>query len=121
MQWYLAPWRNFGRFSGRARRMEFWIFSLVNWVAIVALFIIDLPLPQHADDGPVLLSGVFSLAVFIPSLSVCVRRLHDTGRSALWLLMAVVPIANLLFLVNLTQEGDPGTNKYGPDPRDLGA
>ncbi|MES2177950.1 MAG: DUF805 domain-containing protein [Gemmatimonadota bacterium] len=119
MQWYLAPWRSFARFSGRARRREFWIFSWVNGMVIVALFINDLPLPQHADDGPVLLSAVFCLAVFIPSISVCIRRLHDTGRSARWLLMAIVPVANLVFLVNLTQDGDPGTNKYGPDPKGL--
>jgi len=49
-----------------------------------------------------------TLALLVPSLSVTVRRLHDTGRSGWWLLIA---------LVFLVQDGEAGANRFGASPK----
>jgi uncharacterized membrane protein YhaH (DUF805 family) len=62
-----------------------------------------------------ILSGIYSLAVWVPSIAVAVRRLHDTGRSAWWLLMMLIPIAGWIVLfVYMVQAG---ANAYGPNPK----
>ena len=51
-------------------------------------------------------------------LAVAVRRLHDTGRSGWWLLLAVIPlVGQLVLLYFFIDEGDEGDNDYGPDPK----
>jgi uncharacterized membrane protein YhaH (DUF805 family) len=62
--------------------------------------------------------GLYGLAVFIPSLAVGVRRLHDTGRSGWWLLISLVPIIGIIVLiVFLVQDSQNGTNQYGENPK----
>jgi hypothetical protein len=74
------------------------------------------------SDGtnPGFISSLYSLAVLLPSIAVGVRRLHDTGRSGWWMLLAVIPIANIALLVFFILEGTAGPNAYGPEP-ELGA
>jgi len=91
--------------SGRASRAEFWTFLLFN---ILACFIINFA-GGLIDDGG-LLARYYRLAVFIPSLAVGVRRMHDTNHSGWWLLC---PIVNLIFAL---QEGHPENNRFGPNP-----
>ena len=69
-------------FSGRAQRSEFWWFFLFTFVISVVLGIVG-----SFVSALQFLEGVFSLAVLLPSLAVTVRRLHDTNRSAWWLLI----------------------------------
>ncbi|WP_249138314.1 DUF805 domain-containing protein [Phenylobacterium montanum] len=65
-----------------------------------------------------MLWSLFALASFVPSLAVAVRRLHDSGKSGAWILVALVPvIGGLVLLVLYLLDGTPGDNQYGPDPK----
>ena len=60
----------------------------------------------------------FSLLVFIPSLAVSVRRLHDVGMSGWWILLNLVPFGSLVVMGFSVQDSQPGDNKYGPNPKE---
>lgn len=113
MEWYLKVLQNYVGFSGRARRKEYWMFVLFNFIAGIILGIIE------AIIGlPGILSGLYSLAILIPSLALVFRRLHDTGKSGWWILISLVPIAgSIILLVFMCLDSDAGTNKYGPNPK----
>jgi uncharacterized membrane protein YhaH (DUF805 family) len=65
-----------------------------------------------------LLSGIYGLAVLIPTLAVSVRRLHDIDRSGWWILIGLVPLLGVIvLLVFALLEGTPGDNRYGPNPK----
>jgi uncharacterized membrane protein YhaH (DUF805 family) len=64
------------------------------------------------------LSGIYGLAVLIPGIAVGIRRLHDTNRSGWWLLISLVPvIGTIVLIVFMAQDGQPDTNRYGPNPK----
>ncbi len=68
--------------------------------------------------GTGLLGLLYAVAVFVPGLAVGVRRLHDTGRSAWWLLIALIPlIGAIVLIVFLATDGERRSNAYGPDPK----
>jgi uncharacterized membrane protein YhaH (DUF805 family) len=122
MEWYLEVLRKYAVFSGRARRLEYWMFTLVNVIVSIVLGIIDAILGTTYGPGYGLLGTIYGLAVFIPSLAVGVRRLHDTGRTGWWLLIGLVPCAGfIVLLVFFVMEGQRGANEYGPDPKAVGA
>jgi uncharacterized membrane protein YhaH (DUF805 family) len=113
MNWYLQVLQKYAEFNGRARRTEYWMFVLFNFIASAVLGVVG-----RIVHLPVLLSALYSLAVLIPSLAVSVRRLHDTDRSGWWLLVALVPVIGIIvLLVFAFQEGQPGPNQYGPNPK----
>jgi uncharacterized membrane protein YhaH (DUF805 family) len=87
IEWAVLPLKKYAVFSGRAPRAEYWWFYLLTVVVQIPLTIVDQGL---AEWGP--LSSLFSLATFIPSLAVTVRRLHDTNRSGWWLAAILVPL-----------------------------
>ncbi len=121
MEWYLKVLRNYAVFSGRARRMEYWMFALINMVIIFGLNILS-GLFGSSDDGGSMassfLGGLYGLAVLLPSLGVIIRRLHDTGRSGWYYLWIFVPLIGvILVLIALVKDSDPGENKYGPNPK----
>lgn len=71
------------------------------------------------SSGVGVLGGLYTLAVLIPSLAVSVRRLHDTNRSGWWLLLLLIPlIGALVILIFTVQDGTPGENTYGADPKE---
>ena len=112
MNYYVAVLKNYAGFSGRARRAEYWQFTLFNIIALVACFVIDL-----AIHSPILYA-LYALAVLVPSLAVAVRRLHDTDRSGWWLLLGLIPlVGGIVLLVFVCLEGTRGNNKYGADPK----
>jgi uncharacterized membrane protein YhaH (DUF805 family) len=112
MNWYLAVLKNYVGFSGRARRTEFWVFVLVNAVVQAVLSIVG-----NAMDNNILLY-IYTLLVFLPTLAVWVRRLHDTGRSGFWLFLGLIPlVGGIVLLVFALLPGTPGTNQHGPDPK----
>ena len=85
MNWYLSCLKDhYADFNGRATRTEFWMFILFNCIASIIITAIGYLL--HIS----VLSSIYSLAVLVPSLAVGVRRLHDTGRSGWWWLIAFV-------------------------------
>jgi uncharacterized membrane protein YhaH (DUF805 family) len=119
MNWYLEVWRKFAEFGGRARRKEYWFFFLFNLIATVVLAVVDSVTGTFSEAiGLGLLSGLYSLAVLIPYLAVTARRLHDTGRSGWWMLIAFIPIIGVIVLVVfLVLDSTPGHNEYGPNPK----
>ncbi len=117
MSWYLSVLKKYAVFSGRARRMEYWYFLLFNVIFTVALVFVDAALGTFSEEaGLGLLSGIYTLAVFLPSLAVTIRRLHDSGRTGWWVLIALIPLLGLVILVFMMLPSEPGTNKYGPNP-----
>jgi uncharacterized membrane protein YhaH (DUF805 family) len=117
MNWYMKVLRNYVGFSGRARRAEFWYFALFNLIFAVILTVLDRVLGLAGENGLGPLYVIYLLAIILPSLAVEFRRLHDTDRSAWWILIAFVPIVGFIVLiVFFCQKGTAGQNKYGPDP-----
>ena len=119
MDWYLAVLKKYAQFSGRARRKEYWYFTLFNVIFSVVLSFVDgLTGTWNPESGVGLLSGIYSLAVLIPAIAVGVRRLHDTGRSAWWVLILLIPLIGvIIFLVFMVLESQEGENQYGPSPK----
>ncbi|NBM16787.1 DUF805 domain-containing protein [Streptomyces sp. GC420] len=113
MNWYLDVIKKYAVFTGRARRQEYWMFFVFNLGISLVLSIID-----AAVLGTNVLGLVYALAVFLPSLGVAVRRLHDTGRSGWWILIALIPLIGVIVLiVFLATEGNQAGDKYGPNPK----
>lgn len=135
MEWYLKVVKNnYANFSGRARRAEFWYFFLIYVLIYVALSLLAATLIYIASlfGSPSalvsvlsalgfiisILRSLFSLAMFIPSIAVGIRRLHDTGRSGWWLLIGLVPlIGTIVLIVFFAQDGSFDRNEYGPSPK----
>ncbi|WP_155298092.1 DUF805 domain-containing protein [Deinococcus kurensis] len=125
---------NYANFTGRARRREYWMFTLINSVILILLQIpvqgavIAMAAQNEADTAPsagltgvtlifVILLVVYSLAVMVPSIAVTVRRLHDTGKSGWWYLLNLIPLGSLVILVFMVLDSEPGSNKWGPNPK----
>lgn len=115
MQWYLAVLKNYAGFSGRARRTEYWMFALVNFIVTLVFYV--LTFATHSGFFLVLVF-LYALAVVLPSLAVLVRRLHDIGMSGWWILIGLVPfVGGLVILVFTLLPGNNGPNRYGDDPK----
>lgn len=93
----------YATFSGRARRSEYW------WFALLSLILSLIPV----------VNIIYGLAAFIPGIAVCVRRLHDTGRSGWWLLLALIPVVNLILIYFYICDSQPGANQYGENPKGM--
>ena len=122
MEWYLKVMRdNYANFNGRARRKEYWMFTLFFLLfALLAGFVIGIlsAVGETAAMIAIILAVVWYLAHLVPSLAVTVRRLHDTGKSGWFYLLAIIPyIGSLIIFIFTVIEGDKGDNKYGPDPK----
>ena len=88
MNWYLKVIKQYANFSGRARRTEYWMFALINSLISIGLMLIA----QFVDQSLSILNIIYSLAVFIPSLAVAIRRLHDVNKSGWMYLLILLPI-----------------------------
>jgi uncharacterized membrane protein YhaH (DUF805 family) len=120
MNWYLTVLKKYAVFSGRARRKEYWMFTLFNMIfAIVAMFL-DNILGIAIDGlryGPIFM--LYVVAVLIPGLAVSVRRLHDVGKSGWMLLIQLIPlIGDIWLLCLMVTDSELGENKYGPNPKE---
>ncbi len=109
MEWYTGVLRKYAVFEGRASRKEFWMFTLINvGIAFLIGFVEGLlGLPQF-------ISGLYMLAIFIPSLAVVVRRLHDMDKSGWWALLGLIPfVGSVILLIMCAFKGTPGPNRFG--------
>ncbi len=117
MSWYLKGLRNYASFSGRAQRMEYWMFGLFSFIFTIVLIIIESFLGLEGE-----ISGLFALAMLIPSFAVTFRRLHDTDHSGWWFLIWMVPIiGTIIFLVFMVQDSQAYENRFGPNPKAITA
>ena len=118
MESYFLAWKKYAVFSGRATRAEYWMFFLGNFVIGLLLAVGEGAFGIAPETDVSVLGMLFLLAGFIPGIAVGVRRLHDTGRSAWWALIGIVPfIGFIILLVWAVQDSQTGDNKYGPDPK----
>ncbi|WP_217235351.1 DUF805 domain-containing protein [Streptomyces sp. AC555_RSS877] len=116
MSWFIEALKKYAVFSGRARRKEYWMYTL-----FVAIIYIVLAILAAVTKQP-LIAVVFYLAILLPSLAVTVRRLHDTGRTGWWVLIGLVPLVGaIVMLVFLCSEGESGANKFGANPKEAPA
>lgn len=118
--------KKYAVFQGRARRSEYWLFALFN--GIVGMLISgasSLCSFLGSQYGGLVVFGiyfVYILFVFLPSLAVSVRRLHDTGHSGAHYLLILIPvIGSIILLVYFCRDSDPGDNQYGPNPKGQGS
>jgi uncharacterized membrane protein YhaH (DUF805 family) len=112
MNWYLGPIKNhYADFAGRARRKEFWMFVLFNTLVSVVLVAI---LGMIKLD---FLAPIYSLLMLLPGLALTARRLHDVGKSGWFMLISLIPIVGLYLIYLLAQDGEAGSNAYGPNPK----
>ena len=123
MNWYLKCLKQYFDFSGRARRKEYWLFCLFNLIIAYILNVIDSAIGLTFPVGIVelgILSVIYSLLLFIPGLAVCVRRLHDIGKSGWFYLIGLIPLVGaIIVLIWFCKEGEHKTNKWGPDPKNI--
>ncbi len=134
MKWFIKCFKQYADFNSRARRSEYWWFSLINFILVRATL-----------GSPFLyLYLLYYIAVLIPSIAVTVRRLHDIGRSGFWYFLflggsllgsigsmfqetntgltilfycASLAIC-IVFLVWMFTDSQPGENKWGPNPKE---
>ncbi|WP_062205027.1 DUF805 domain-containing protein [Demequina salsinemoris] len=139
--------RKYTDFSGRARRAEYWwfylfiqlvsipvsivvtILAMVSLAPVIASAEADGTIPESAFEeiswGPIVIAGAVLIAMwlvfFLPTLAVTIRRLHDTGRSGWWVLLAYIPVVNyvgsIVVFVFTLLDSEAGTNVYGPNPK----
>jgi len=112
LNYYTAVLTNYAGFEGRARRAEFWMFALINFVISIVLYGIGMAIGVGQA-----LEGIYSLAVLVPSIAVATRRLHDTNRSGWWQLIALTVIGIIPLIIFYAQDSDPGPNQYGANPK----
>lgn len=151
MHWMILPLKRYAEFSGRSRRMEYWMFALLNFIVVCAFMFLtggfaalsdpyQLADPRGVSDpigaanalffgGMGIILLIYALAILIPSIAVTIRRLHDRNMSGWWYLGAIVGsmvpvvgfLVSLAFLVLMALPGTPGPNRFGPDPKGEGA
>jgi len=143
MNWFVEALKKYAVFNGRSRRKEYWWFYFILIVIGCILAIIEgqFKYPSKMIAIPSKLAWIFGLAMFVPSLAVAVRRIHDIGRTGWWVLIAflsyILPlrffihpssawwalivlltlIASIIFIVFMLSDSQVGDNKYGPNPK----
>jgi uncharacterized membrane protein YhaH (DUF805 family) len=111
MEHFIGAIKQYATFTGRATRKEYWMFILVYLIFYIVLAVVDGMLNM------IFLSTIFSLALLIPSMSVAARRLHDTGRSGWWQLIALIPLIGTIILIVFLAQDSHDENEYGLNPK----
>ncbi|MEO5705996.1 MAG: DUF805 domain-containing protein [Alteraurantiacibacter sp.] len=123
MEWMLMPLKRYADFKGRARRKEYWMFTLGVVIVYVVMSILSSMFAPSFDPNTGAVSGggmasilgivmlVFWLGILVPSVAVAARRMHDVGKSG-WFML--IPIYSLILACT---DGEKGDNQYGPDPK----
>ena len=115
--WYIkCVTKDYFNFQGRARRKEFWMFTLISSIIYMILFITFAKI-MSSPTGYLTTAAIYTLAVICPTIGVSVRRLHDTNRSGWWYLLNLIPIGGLIVFVFLLLDSTPGDNNYGKNPK----
>jgi uncharacterized membrane protein YhaH (DUF805 family) len=132
MNWYIKCWKQYADFRTRARRREFWLFVLFNSIILSLLMYSTSYLMYSTSSGLLLfyhklsllkiLRNSMVLVLFITSLSVMVRRLHDVGKSGWMCCIGLIPLVGAIWLfVLLCKNSQPVANKWGENPKGIAA
>lgn len=114
MNYYISVLKDYATFTGRARRAEYWMFTLVNIIIAVVLAVLATQLESLS-----ILYMLYSLAVLIPGIAVSIRRMHDIGKSGWMILLGFIPIVGVIILIVMfCGDSQPGDNEYGPNPKE---
>jgi uncharacterized membrane protein YhaH (DUF805 family) len=109
MHWYTdVLMKKYATFSGRARRKEFWMFTLVSFIVWMVIGVIDAVIGWNVRW----LGVIYGFAILVPTLAVNVRRLHDIGRSGWWTLIFFLPLIGAIILFMLLFIGGGGGSVY---------
>jgi len=108
---------NYANFNGRARRKEYWMFTLFHFLIIIALFILA---SVFESQWIAIIVVIYYLATIIPRIAVTIRRMHDVDKSGSgwWILIAFIPLVGIIWLiVLLATDGTRNDNEYGASPK----
>ncbi len=108
IDWFVKCLKNYVTFDGRARRKEFWFFMLVCFILGIIVQMIDAILGTDK-----MLNGLLNLALFLPSLAVGARRLHDTNRSGWWQLLILTVIGIIPLIIWWASDTKRENNQWG--------
>lgn len=119
ISYYVAVLKKYATFSGRARRKEYWFYVLFNSIVSLVLSAFDGVLGVYDyETGIGLFASVYGLAVLLPGVAVCVRRLHDIDKSGWFLLLMLIPLIGwIVLIVYACQDGTESENEYGSNPK----
>lgn len=101
----------YANFNGRARRSEYWFWTLSVFLVSLVAAVIDQII------GGMILQIIVALATLVPSLAVGARRLHDTGKSGWLQLIALIPLIGVIVLIVFFATDSKPDNQYGPNPK----
>jgi uncharacterized membrane protein YhaH (DUF805 family) len=107
VDYFTGALKKYADFTGRARRKEYWMFILIYMVINIVLSVL----------GLAIISMIFGLALLVPSISIAARRLHDTGRTGWWQLIALIPLIGMIILIVFLVQDSHDTNEYGVNPK----
>ena len=117
IQIYIKVLKQYGDFKTRSTIKEFWLFNLFSVLLSLLLTIIDSSVDFKFAGNIGVLTALYSIFIFIPSLSVSVRRLHDVGKSGWTILYVLIPVIGVIWLLALfSRDTMPEKNKWGGNP-----
>ena len=108
----------YASFDGRARRSEYWYFSIVHWLAMLLAGVVGYLAMLASPALGIVLYSIAFFGTLLPHLAVSVRRLHDVNRTGWWYLFGLVPLlGTIALLVWYCTDGTRGPNRFGADPK----
>ncbi|MFZ3493318.1 DUF805 domain-containing protein [Streptomyces sp. 5.8] len=117
MHYFTDVVKRYADFNGRARRQEYWMYILFYAALVIVALIIDFAVSTYP-----LFYLLVVLGLFLPTLGVGVRRLHDQDKSGWWVLVGIIPFVGWIWaIVLMATEGNPNPNQYGPSPKAVNA
>jgi len=121
IKYYILAFKKYAVFTGRSQRAEYWFFLLFNVIFTIILTLIDIAINNvtaRFDGNFGILSLLYLVIIFVPSIAVSIRRLHDTDHSGWWILVYLIPILGpVIFIFFALQDSDREKNQYGINPK----
>lgn len=124
VQWIFSVGRkfvfqNYANFNGRAKRAEYWWYTLDNFLIMLALAMVMSLGYANGGTMAIILANILYwgaiLAFFVPGLAIAWRRLHDIGKGGQWYWISLIPIiGSIWLLVLLCTPSEPQDNRFGP-------
>ena len=112
-------------FSGRARRKEYWYWTLNYIIVLLIAMVMDNLLGLNfellgQDLGYGWLYLIVGITHFLPGLAMVIRRLHDVGKSGWFYFIILIPLIGIIWmLVLVCSDGVKEENKWGTNPKSI--